>query len=105
MVCLSQRSPGQLTLGTTASRSPLLPSFGVLPAKRHSSTDQKRMASLVTATLVFAASTAVVLLLAHRFSLPGAPAAQPIGFPACKAEVMLLSNLHPAAGAAALLTE
>ena len=45
-----------------------------------------RMAPLMTAMLVVAAGTAVLLLLAHRLS--PRLAAHPIGFPACKAEVM-----------------
>ena len=48
---------------------------------------QMRMAPLMTTTLAFAAGTAVLLLLAHRLS--PRLAAQPMGFPACKAEVML----------------
>lgn len=56
------------------------------PAKGRSSTGrQMPMAPLMTATLLFAAGTAVLLLLAHRLSPQ--LAAHPIGFPACKAEV------------------
>jgi hypothetical protein len=78
---------------TAGSRLPLLPS---LPAKRHSSTGRRvRMAPLVTATLVVAAGTAVLLMLAHRLS--PRLAAQPAGFPACRAEVILTRCCHNSA--------
>jgi hypothetical protein len=84
-VITSSAALAQSMLGTSR-HSPLLPSA---PAKRHSFTGRRmRMAPLMTAALVFAAGTAVLLLLAHRLS--PRLAAHPVGFPACKAEVMLV---------------